>query len=159
MQIWMSNTRSNRAYEREFFALICDNLVFRQGSRRASERFQSLLALASLPWLDQPRFLEPTRLIFEIHDAWDELWTLRPRDLVGGTALEQAIQSAPRPRGKGADRDQTFGRYLARPLHELAVFAASGGAGARLRVGTNRQLIVEAQRLGAWRVIRGGAAR
>jgi len=49
--------------------------------------------------------------------------------------------------------------YLARPLHELAVFAASGGRGAQLGVGTHRQLIVEPRRLHGWRVIRGGAAR
>ncbi len=153
----MSNTRTHRAYEREFFALICENLVFRQGSRRASERFQALLALASLPWLDQPKFIEPTRLIFEIHDAWDELWTLPAREIVGGATLEQAINCRRQPERKLAERDHTFGRYLARPLHELAVFAASGGAGARLRVGTNRRLIVEAQRLRGWRVLRGGA--
>lgn len=159
MQIWMSNTRTNRVDERELFALICDGLIFRRGSSSVTKRFQSLLALASLPWLDQPRVLDPARLVSEIHDAWDELWTLRACDLIGSDSLTGAKRCPLRSSSRDIHGELTVGNYLARPLHELAVFAASGGKGAQLRVGTHRQLIVDAQRLRGWRVIRGGAAR
>ena len=155
MQIWMSNTRSNQAYERELFAGICDALILRRGSPRVTEEFQSLLALALLPWLDQPRVLEPAQLISEIHDAWDELWTLPVSDSSVGSREAPVVRSSVRT----SSREQTLGCYLARPLHELAVFAASGGKGVQLRIGTHRQLIVEPQRRQVWRVIRGGAAR
>lgn len=151
MQIWMSNTRSNQAYEREFFAGICDALILRRGSPSVREDFQSLLALALLPWLDQPRFLEPAQLISEIHDAWDELWTLPVSDSSVGSREASVMRSSVRTSSCG----QTLGCCLARPLHELTVFAASGGKGVQLRIGTHRQLIVDQ----GWRVIRGGAAR
>jgi len=159
MPIWMSNTRSNQTYDREFFALICDSLVLRRGSPRVMEEFQSLLALALLPRLDQPLFLEPARLIAEIHEAWGELWTLRAGDLGLGSCATNAMRTSLSGASQGSDREQTLGCYLARPLHELTVFAASSGKGVQLRVGTHRQLIVEAQRLQGWRVICGGAAR
>jgi hypothetical protein len=155
MQIWMSNTRSGQAYDREFFAIICDSLILRRGSPRVTEDFPLLLALAFLPWLDQPLFLEPDRLISEIHDAWGELWTLHAKDLCVGSRVEGVMRTSL----EASDGAQTLGCYLARPLHELAVFAASGGRGAQLRVGTHRQLIVDPQRREGWRVLRGGAAR
>ena len=153
MQIWMSNTRSGQAYDREFFALICDSLILRRGCPRVAEDFPLLLALAFLPWLDQPIFLEPAQLISEIHEAWGELWTL-PAKGVGLRVKEGVVRTSL----EASDGAQTLGSYLARPLHELAAFAASGGKGAQLRVGTNRQLIVDPQRREGWRVLRGGAA-
>ena len=160
MPIWMSNTRSNQTYDREFFALICDSLIFRRGSPRVTENFQSLLALAMLPWLDQPVFLEPGRLIAEIHEAWGELWTLRAGDLsLGSCCTAHKMRNSVTASSQSSDGEQTLGCYLARPLHELTAFAASGGKGVQLRAGTHRQLIVESQRLRGWRVIRGGAAR
>ncbi len=160
MQIWMSNSHAQVAYERDFFAVVCDALISRRGAQRVAERFQLLVALASLPWLDQPRLLEPTRLIFEIHEAWEELWALRlqevaaspnpkaeTRRLVASSLLSNTIDS------------DVFGRYLARPLHELTVFAASAGEKARVRVATHPRLIAEPGSHRAWRVIQGGLSR
>jgi hypothetical protein len=159
MQIWMSNTRSGQAYDRELFALICDRLILRRGSPRVTEDFPSLLALAFLPWLDQPLFLEPARLISEIHEAWGELWTLPAEDLRVLSRRAGVIRTSLRTSSRSWERAQTLGYYLSRPLHELAVFAASGGRGVQLRVGTHRQLIVEPRGREGWRVLRGGAAR
>ena len=160
MQIWMSNSHCQLAYERDFFAVVCETLISRRGARRVAERFQLLAALASLPWLDQPRLLEPTRLIFEIHEAWEELWALRlqevatspnataaTRRLVVESLLSNAIDS------------DVFGRYLARPLHELTVFAASAGEKASLRAATHPRLIAEPGTHRAWRVLQGGLSR
>lgn len=158
MHVWLSNSRSSLAYERKFFTVICDNLIHRRGARRVAERFQCFSALARLPWLDQPRLLEPTRLIYEIHEAWDQLWMLRLQDLIVGPATEQATPI----RGSETNpifRDPMFGRYLAEPLHELAVFAASAKLDARVRAGTHRELIIGPQRLQSWRIIHGGRSR
>src|SRR6188768_4316787 len=155
MPIWMSNTRGNQTYDRELFAIICDSLILRRGSPRVTENCQSLIALAMLPWLDQPVFLEPARLIAEIHDAWGELWTVRAEDLSLGSHRANAMRSSLSASSQSSDAEQTLGCYLARPLHELTAFAASSGKGDQLRVGTHRQLIVEPQRLQGWRVIRG----
>lgn len=157
----MSNTRGSVAYELEFFTLICDNLIQRRGTLNVAESFGSLLTLASLPWLDQPHFLEPGALIGEIHDAWEELWTVQA---VGGQPAASLMQNQQPERRRlwhGQDivwrREATLGMYLARPLHKLAAFAASGAKGTRLRVGTHRRLIVDPEHLSAWRVIQGGA--
>jgi hypothetical protein len=155
MHVWLSNSRISLAYERRFFTVICDNLIHRRGARRVAERFQCFSALARLPWLDQPRLLEPTRLICEIHEAWDQLWMLRLQDLIVGPVTE------PETPVRGADtnpifRERMFGRYLAEPLHELAVFAASAGEDARVRAGTHRELIIGPQRIQSWRIIHGG---
>jgi len=159
MQVWMSNSQSNTVYERELFVLVCDCLIFRRGARRVSERFSSLLSLASLPLLDQPQFLEPAALISEIHEAWAELWTLSARDLFDGRCLKSAMGGSPHGLDRPSGDQPIFGQYLARPLHELTVFAASGGKDSQLRVSTHRRLIVDAQRLQAWRVIHGGTTR
>lgn len=160
MRIWMSNSRDQVAYERDFFAVVCETLISRRGARRVAERFQLLAALAALPWLDQPRLLQPTRLIFEIHEAWEELWALRL----------QKVATSPNARGatrrmivssllSNAADSNVFGRYLARPLHELTVFAASAGEKAGVRVATHPRLIAEPGSHRAWRVIQGGLAR
>ncbi|HEY1534573.1 MAG TPA: hypothetical protein VGF76_11155, partial [Polyangiaceae bacterium] len=81
MRIWLSNSHAQLAYGHDFFAIVCETLISRRGARRVAERFQLLAALAALPWLDQPRLLEPTRLIFEIHEAWEELWALRLQEV------------------------------------------------------------------------------
>jgi hypothetical protein len=158
MHVWLSNSRSSLAYERKFFTVICDNLIHRRGARRVAERFQCFSALAHLPWLDQPRLFEPTRLIFEIHGAWDQLWMLRLQDLIVEPATNQSTPV------RGAETNlifhgQMFGRYLAEPLHELAVFAASTAEGARVRAGTHRELIIGPQRIQSWRIIHGGRSR
>ena len=160
MPIWMSNSRSTMAYERVFFALMCDNLLRVRGPEHVTRRFQCLTELVALPWLNQPHALEPTRLIFEIHEAWDELWQLRTSELTVRRETEEAARSL--------DNDDSlnhlphadmFGRYLARPLHELAVFAASAGASSRIRVATHRELISGTQSELGWRVIHGGRSR
>jgi hypothetical protein len=158
MHIWMSNSRTSLAYERVFFAIVCNNLIHRRGARRVAKRFQSLATLSALPWLDQPRFLDPARLIFEIHEAWDELWTLRAQELVVAPATEDAARPFTRsPREADcASGEEVFGRYLAAPLHKLAAFAASSGPDACVRAATHRELIVGPQRLQGWRIIQGG---
>lgn len=159
MQVWISNTRGNVAYDHQLFAFVCDTLISVNGTDRVADRYQSMLALASLPWLDQPRFIEPTRLVFEIYNTWEDLWQVRVGDLAPKYQATGAIPASHERARLGAKDEQVVGSYLARPFHELAAFAASGGAGARLRVGTHRRLVVDLQRMGNWRVIRGGAAR
>ena len=160
MQIWMSNSHSQVAYERDFFAVVCETLISRRGARRVAERFQLLAALASLPWLDQPRVLAPTRLIFEIHEAWEVLWALRLQEV----AAAPNVTAATRRMVVRSDLSPTldsdvFGRYLARPLHELCVFAASAGENAGVRVATHPRLIAEPGSHRAWRVIQGGLSK
>lgn len=161
MQVWMSNTRGSVAYELSFFKTICENLIQQRGTFQVAERFASLLTLASLPWLDQPHFLEPGRLISELHEAWEELWTMQlsrchpaPKRARSAHGRHHQIWYGPETFYGG---EVTLGMCLARPMHQLATFAASGGKGARLRVGTHRRLIVDQEHLGGWRVIRGGA--
>jgi hypothetical protein len=161
MHIWLSNSRSSLTYEQRFFAVICDNLVHRRGAQRVVERFQCFAALATLPWLNQPRLLDPTRLISEIHEAWDELWTLPVQELVVGPATARA---APQFEIHEAEPEQiqgngAFGRYLAEPLHKLAVLAASAETQSRVRAGTHRELIIGPQRIQSWRIIHGGRSR
>jgi hypothetical protein len=161
MQIWMSNSRSELAYEREFFAVLCNNLIARRGVRRVAERFQLLAVLASLPWLDQPRALEPTRLIFEIHEAWEDLWALH-LDKLGAGSVSDARTHPGLRRGQiptCSDDENLLGKYLARPLHDLAVFAASAGANARVRAATHPKLIASGVSGRGWRVIQGGRCR
>jgi hypothetical protein len=157
MQIWMSNSHAQLAYERDFFAIVCETLLARRGAKRVAERFQLLAALASLPWLDQPRLLEPTRLIFEIHEAWEELWAVRLQEVATSPATTAATRRmVVRSLLSNAADSDVFGRYLARPLHELTVFAASAGENARMRVATHPRLIAEPGSHRAWRVIQGG---
>ena len=157
MQIWMSNSRTSLAYERAFFAVVCNNLIHRRGARRVAKRFQSLATLSALPWLDQPRFLDPTRLIVEINEAWDELWTLRAHELVVAPATEDAACPLNRSSREAdrASRDEMLGRHLAAPLHKLAAFAASSDPDACLRAATHRELIVGPLRVQGWRIIQG----
>ncbi|HEX3852977.1 MAG TPA: hypothetical protein VHW01_18570 [Polyangiaceae bacterium] len=156
----MSNSHAQLAYERDFFAVVCEALIARRGARRVAERFQLLAALAALPWLDQPRVLAPTRLIFEIHEAWEELWALRLQEVATtptatGATRRLVVSSL---LSNAADSD-VFGRYLARPLHELTVFAASAGEKSDLRVATHPRLIAEPGSHRAWRVIQGGLSQ
>ena len=159
MHIWLSNSSNSLTYERLFFAHLCDNLSHRHGLRRAIERFPSLTALAALPRLDQPRCFQPTPLIREIYEAWDSLWTLRLDDLVVGPATEEASRFSTRE-VEIADvvRDGTFGRYLAKPLHELSGFAAAAPSDASVRAATHRELIMGPPRIRGWRIIHGGQA-
>jgi hypothetical protein len=157
MHVWMSNSRTCQAYERAFFAIICNNLTHRCGAQRVAERFESLATLAALPWLDQPRVIDPTALVFEIHEAWDQLWALRAHELVispvvgdPGRRINQDSRETERV-GR-----EVLGRYLAAPLHGLAAFAASAFPDAVLRVGTHRELVVGPEHLQSWRIIQGG---
>ena len=156
MRIWLSNSRTVLAQEREFFAAICDQVMSLRGARRVAERFQLLAALAALPWLDQPRALEPTRLIFEIQEAWQDLWTIPLTDFRSGAWANSAAE--PFLRDPGAERAQSrvLGQHLARPFHELIVFAASAGAKAHLLAATHRRLVTDVGARRAWRVIQGG---
>jgi hypothetical protein len=157
MQIWMSNSRTLVAYERDLFGIVCATLVSRHGARRVAERFQLLAALASLPWLDQPRLLAPARLVFEIHDAWDELWAVRLQEVAASPTTTAATRRMiDKSLLDNAAESDEFGRYLARPLHELAVFAASAGENAGVRVATHPRLVAEPKSQRAWRVIQGG---
>ncbi|HEY5377290.1 MAG TPA: hypothetical protein VIK01_26605 [Polyangiaceae bacterium] len=156
----MSNSNAQLSYERDFFAVVCEALISRRGARRVAERFQLLAALAALPWLDQPRLLAPTRLILEIHEAWEELWALRVREVATiPTTTEATRRLVVRSLISNAADSDVFGRYLARPLHELTVFAASAGEKAGLRVATHPRLIAEPGSQRAWRVIQGGLSR
>jgi len=157
MHIWMSNSQTVLVYERVFFATVCNNLIHHRGARRVAKRFQSLATLSALPWLDQPRFLDPTKLIVEIREAWDELWKLRAHEIVVEPATDAPTRRTSR-NSRAADHvygEEMFGRYLAKPLHELALFAASAGANVCLRAGTHRELIVGHEGLRSWRIIRG----
>jgi hypothetical protein len=159
MRIWLSNSRSCLTFERGFFAIICDNLAARRGLARVNERFRSLSALASLPGVDQPLHLEATRLIFEVHEAWDALYNLRAHEIVVDSAMDsasrRAILSAFDP---GCARAAPIlGRYLARPLHELVMLAASARDDVPVRAGTHRELIEGS--LQSWRIIQGGLSR
>ncbi len=160
MQVWMSNSHGSVAYQHQFFALIRNNL---KGSRglRVADRFQSLSSLADLPWLDQPRLLDPSLLIVEIYAAWDELWTLKLTELAFRPVLGALSEwdSSTNLAINGAS-DQLFGRFLAAPLHELAVFAAAASERGTVRAATHRQLIIgPSRRLRDWRVLQGGPSR
>jgi len=158
--IWLSNARSNSTCERVFFVSLCNNLKHRYGVARAIERFPSLTSLAALPWLDQPRCLQRAALMSEIYEAWDSLWTLRLDELVLELEAEKAAPCSSRL-GEIADvvRDGMFGRYLARPLHELAGFVAAAPAGGVVRAATHRALITGPATIRSWRVIHGGQAQ
>jgi hypothetical protein len=114
--------------------------------------------LASLPRLDQPLHLEATRLIFEVHEAWDALYNLRAHEIVVDSAMDSASRRAILIAfDPGCARAAPIlGRYLARPLHELAVLAASAG-NCPVRAGTHRELIEGS--LQSWRIIQGGLSR
>ncbi len=159
MQIWLSNSRSCLTYERAFFVLICDNLAARRGRQRVHERFKSLSALTLLPELDQPLRFETTRLIFEVHEAWEALYSLRAHEIVVDSGMEsasrRALWSSFDP--SYARNPLIFGRYLARPLHELAVLAASAGSDACVHAGTHRELVEGSPQ--RWRVLQGGLSR
>ncbi len=157
MRVWLSNSRNEFACEREFFALLCSNLTSLRGARRVAERFRLLATLASLPWLDQPRLLEPTRLIFEIHEAWEELWALPVGELLLGQAVDEATRRV--VFGAAVGDDAVLGGYLARPLNALTVFAASAGAHAKICTATHLKLIASSANHRAWRVIQGGRSR
>jgi hypothetical protein len=160
MQIWMSNSRGNVVYQHCFFALIRDNLLKRRGPW-ITERFQSLKSLADLPWLDQPRLLDPSTLTMELRAAWDELWTLKLSELSVPANFRSASDlESSRNLTTDSTRDHRFGRYLAAPLHDLAVFAASTSRTGVLRAATHRCLIVGPERrLRDWRILQGGLSR
>ncbi len=160
MQIWMSNSHGSVAYQHQFFSLIRHNLRG-GGGLGVAERFQSLSSLADLPWLDQPRLLDPSLLIMEIYAAWDELWTLKLTEVTFPPVLGALSEwdSSMNLAVNGAS-DQRFGRFLAAPLHDLAVFAAATSQRGVVRAATHRQLIVGSdRRLRDWRVLRGGLSR
>ncbi|MEO8904825.1 MAG: hypothetical protein ABI488_20570 [Polyangiaceae bacterium] len=152
MQIWLANSLGCVAYDRELFTVVVGNLRERRG-RSVGERFECLHALSRLPWLDQPRVLDPVLLLMEIYAAWDELWTARTRDLAirpreRDARLEQCSVRVSRP--------ETLGKYLAAPLQSLAAFAASTTVNRRVRAGTHRELVSGANLARDWRVLQGG---
>lgn len=158
----MSNTRGSAALSAKLFALIVETLVERRGTPEVAEKYASLLTLASLAHLDQPQLLAPTRLIHEIHGAWEELWTVQLVERSAAAATVQRNRArtcgnlwhAQLPNWLG---EATLGMYLARPLHQLASFAAAGGKGTRLRAASHPRLIVDSTEHPRWRLIRGGA--
>jgi len=157
MLIWISSADSTVTFPRAVFTLVRDHLTGSSDEGGVSSRFHTLSMLAALPWLDQPRLLDPARLTAEIHCAWDELWTLRVNEL----KLRSETKDFVRRRDADADIAQTamsdrFGRYLARPLYELAVFAARSGPQSRLCAGTHRKLVAAEGSADRWRVIQGG---
>jgi hypothetical protein len=157
--IWLSNASKSVSCERIFFVRLCSNLKHRYGVGPASERFPGLTTLAALPWLDQPRCLPRTPLLSEIYDAWDCLWTLRLSETVLGLEEEEAAVFSKRPAQlTDAARDGIFGRYLARPLHELAGFVARAPSNGTVRAATHRKLIVGPEPIRGWRIIHGGRA-
>ena len=160
MQVWMSNSHGSVAYQHQFFALIRDNLRERRGLRVA-ERFQSLVTLAELPWLDQPRLLDPSLFTMEIYAAWDELWTMKIRELSARAILPSKVDlESPRNGSTDSAGDELFGRYLAAPLRDLAAFTASTCRSGVVKVSTHRRLIVGPdRRLRDWRVLPGGLSQ
>jgi len=156
----LSNVSSSVTCERVFFVHLSSNLKRRYGVGPALERFPGLTALAALPWLDQPRSLPRARLIQEIYEAWDCLWTLRLNEIVLELEAEEAeIFSRGSVELADAVRDGVFGRYLARPLHELAGFVAAAPTRAGVRAATHRKLIIGEGTSRGWRIIHGGQSR
>ena len=158
--IWLSNASINVSCERIFFVRLCSNLKHRFGIGSAIDRFPGVATLANLPWINQPRCLPRTPLLREIYDAWDSLWTLRLDEIVLGLEpAEEAISS--KRSGELADvvGDGIFGRYLARPLDELAAFVAAAPSNGVVRAATHRKLIVGPEPIRGWRIIQGGRSR
>jgi len=160
MNIWLSNASSTLTFERAFFGRLCHNLKHRLGTAPAIERFPGLNTLAALPGLDQPRRLQRTPLVREIYDAWDLLWTLPLHEVILESEAEEAATRSNRP-AEIAEvvREGLFGRYLARPLHQLAGFVAAAPSNGGVRAATHRELIAGPSPIQSWRLIHGGQSR
>jgi len=116
-----------------------------RGEERVVRRFRCLTTLVALPWLDQPQLCEPTRLIFEIHEAWQLLTSMRGPQTA--YHIDEPVD--------GVNWMPVGAAALAGPFRDLAIFSAAAREDEPLRVSTHRELVV-GSRDTRWRLIQGG---